>query len=105
MIHAIVFVSVKPQMLEKALAVYRDFVPAVFANEPGCLEYRPMVDHDMGLGNQRTDPNMIVVIERWKSIADFRAHADGPPHCRSNSEKTITKYADSVTIKVMHDAI
>ena len=104
MINALVFVTIKPQMLEKALAVYRDFVPKVKANEPGCLEYLPITDYDMGLANQEKNPNLIVVIERWKSIADFKAHIDGPPHV-AEFRIAIKEYLEKITMKVMQDAI
>ena len=104
MVHALVFVSIKPGMLEEALAVYRHFVPQVKANEPGCLEYLPIVDCDAGLTNQEKAPNMIIVIERWKTMADFKAHVEGPPHVAA-FRSTIKQYLEKISMKVMEDAI
>ena len=39
MIHVLAFVSIKPGMMDRALAAYRVLVPKVMAGEPGCLEY------------------------------------------------------------------
>ena len=104
MIHVLAFVSIKPGMVDKALEVYRVLVPKVMANEPGCLEYSPTVDHDFGLPNQQKDPNMIVITERWKSIEDFKAHVDGPPHV-AEFRAAIKEYMEKTALKITQDAI
>jgi quinol monooxygenase YgiN len=104
MIHVLAFVSLKPGMRERALSAYRVLVPKVIANEPGCLEYSPTTDVDFGLPNQDKDPDMIVVTERWKSLADFKAHVDGPPHVvefRAAIKECLVK----TTLKITEDAI
>lgn len=104
MIHVLAFASIKPGMLDKALAVYRTLVPQVMANEPGCLEYSPTVDIDFGLPNQDKNPDMIVITERWKTLDDFRAHVDGPPHV-AEFRAAIKEYMDKTTLKITQDAI
>ena len=104
MIHVLAFVSVKPGMFDKALDAYRVLVPKVMANEPGCLEYSPTVDYDFGMVNQVKDPNMIVVTERWKSIEDFKAHVDGPPHV-AEFRAAIKEVFEKTTLKITQDAI
>ena len=104
MFHVLAFVSVKPGMLDKALDAYRVLVPKVMANEPGCVEYSPTVDHDFGLANQDKNPDMIVVTERWKSMADFQAHIDGPAHVAEFRAAVKDLFA-KVTLKITQDAI
>ena len=104
MIHVLAFASIKPGMVDKALEVYRVLVPKVLANEPGCLEYSPTVDYDFGLANQQKDPNMIVITERWKTIEDFKAHVDGPPHV-AEFRAAIKDYMEKTTLKITQDAI
>ena len=104
MIHVLAFASIKPGMLDKALEIYRVLVPKVLANEPGCLEYSPTVDYDFGLPTQQKDPNMVVITERWKSIDDFKAHVDGPPHV-AEFRAAIKEYMEKTTLKITQDAI
>ena len=104
MIHVLAFVSIKPGMMEEALNVYRVLVPKVMANEPGCIEYSPTTDFDLGLPNQETDSNMIVVTERWRSIDDFKAHLSGPPHVLE-FRAAIKACLDKTALKITQDAI
>ena len=104
MIHVLAFVSIKAGMRDKALEVYRVLVPNVMANEPGCLEYAPTVDYDLGLANQDRNPDMIVVTERWKSIEDFKAHIAGPAHV-VEFRAAIKEYLEKTTLKITQDAI
>jgi quinol monooxygenase YgiN len=103
MIHVLAFVSLKPGMMEKALDCYRVLVPKVLADEPGCLEYSPTKDCDLGLPNQEKNPNMIVVSERWKSIDDFRAHLDAGHVIEFRA--AIKDCLEKITVKIMQDAI
>ena len=104
MIHVLAFVSIKPGMLDKALDVYRILVPKVMANEPGCLEYSPTTDFDLGLANQEKDPNMIVITERWKSIDDFKAHIAGPAHV-VEFRAAIKEFLEKTVLKITQDSI
>jgi len=104
MIHVLAFVSIKPGMVKEALDVYRVLVPKVMANESGCLEYSPTIDYDFGLANQEKNSDMIVVTELWKSIADFKAHIDGPPHV-AEFRAAIKEYLEKTTLKITQDAI
>jgi quinol monooxygenase YgiN len=74
MIYVLAFVKTKPEMLSKALDLYRELVPKVLATEPGCMAYVPTTDFDPCLPNQSRDNGTIVVSERWNSIEDFKAH-------------------------------
>jgi quinol monooxygenase YgiN len=104
MIHVLAFVSIKPGMMDRALAAYRVLVPRVMADEPGCLEYSPTTDFDLGLANQEKTPNLIVVTERWKSIDDFKAHIGGPAHV-VEFRAAIKDCAEKTTLRITQDAI
>lgn len=76
MIHVYAIVRTRPGLRARALECYRTLVPAVLSSEPGCLEYVPTTDVDLGLANQDQDGDMIFVAERWRTVADFRAHLE-----------------------------
>ena len=104
MIHVFASVRIKPACLDQALECYREFVPAVMLHEPGCIEYLPTVDVDMGLSNQETNDSLIVVVERWKSVADFRRHL-GMPHSAVFRERIGPLLAEKITVRVARSAL
>jgi quinol monooxygenase YgiN len=60
------------------LAVFRDLTPKVRA-EQGCIEYAPMIDAPSGLAPQGPlRPNVLVVVEKWESVAALQAHLNTP---------------------------
>ena len=103
MIHVIATICVKAGMLGKVLAQYRQLAPRVLENEPGCAEYSPTLDCDIGLPNQEKGEDSIVVTERWQSVADFRAHLDGPPHVTA-FRAAVQGCIEKVTLRVTEDA-
>lgn len=104
MIHVLATVPVKQGCLPDALNCYRLLVPLVLAKESGCLEYTPTVDHDLALPNQRTNPDRILVTERWRSEADFRAHL-AMPHCAEFRARMRPYLAEAITITVTRPAL
>ena len=90
-------------MVAQALDVYRVLVPKVLANEPGCLEYSPTVDYDLGLPNQEKNPNMVVVTERWNSADDFKAHLNAKHVIEFRT--AIKDCLEKITVKITKDAI
>jgi len=57
------------------LAVFRGLSPTVRA-EKGCIEYVPMIDAPSNFGVVR--PNVVVVVEKWESLAALDAHLKTP---------------------------
>jgi len=104
MIYVVASVRIRKEHLEQALDCYRELVPAVLQNEPGCLEYVPTVDVDIGLPNQEKDAGLILVSERWKSIDDFRAHL-GMPHCVVFRAKIELLLAAKITVRIGRSAL
>ena len=104
MIHVFAQVRIKPGMLARALAAYRDLVPRVLAGEPGCVEYEPTVDIDLELPNQERDADRILVSERWLSVADFRAHLT-MPHSVDFRSAIAPCLAERITVRITHGAL
>lgn len=104
MIYVFASVKVRSECLDQALDCYRELVPAVLQFEPGCLDYVPTVDVDMGLPNQEKDHSMILVSERWRSVEDFRAHL-GMPHSVAFRTKMELLLAERITVKVARNAL
>lgn len=104
MIHVTAFVTLKPGALPAALDAYRALVPDVLAKEPGCLEYSPTFDLDLGLPIQDQDPNMIIVTERWMSADDFKAHVNGPPHVLT-FRAAMKDCVEHTRVRITQDAI
>ena len=104
MIHVFATVKIRAGCLEQALDCYRYLVPEVMEYEPGCLDYVPTTDLDLGLPNQDRNGCTIFVSERWKSEEDFRAHLL-MAHC-IEFRKRITPYLDEgIRVRVTQPVI
>ena len=104
MIFVFASVKVRSECLNQALDCYRELVPAVLQCEPGCLEYVPTVDVDMGLPNQEKDACLILVAERWRSVEDFRAHLV-MPHSAAFRTTMEPLLAENITVRVVRSAL
>ncbi|BAT59871.1 putative quinol monooxygenase YgiN [Variibacter gotjawalensis] len=78
MIHVIAIITTKPGQRDTVLKAFNANVPAVHA-EKGCIEYGATVDAD-GLGSFQTKfgPDTFVVVEKWDSVDDLKAHSAAP---------------------------
>ena len=75
MIHVVAIITTKPGKREEVLAAFRANMPAVHA-EKGCVEYGPTVDAaDMGPIQTAFGDDTFVVIEKWGTKDDLKAHA------------------------------
>ncbi len=75
MIHVIAVVTAKPGHREQVLGHFRANMPAVQA-EMGCVEYEPVIDaREGGAMQEPFGEDTFVVIEKWATIDDLRAHA------------------------------
>ena len=95
-------VSIRPGFLRQALDCYRFLVPAVMIKEPGCLEYRPLIDLELGLANQDKDADAIMVSERWRSVEDFKAHL-AMDHCVAFRAMIAPYLSRGIRIRVMQE--
>ena len=78
MIHVLAMITTKPGQRETVLAAFRANMPAVHA-EKGCIEYAPAVDApDFGKIQTTLGPDTFVVIEKWATAEDLKAHSAAP---------------------------
>ena len=68
MIHVVARMELNPGCQDKMLAVMKDLVPVVRA-EDGCITYNPCLDKD---GNE----TFLTIVEAWESEAHLKAHLD-----------------------------
>jgi quinol monooxygenase YgiN len=95
MIHVIAILTAKPGMRGAVLDAFRANMPAVHA-EKGCIEYAPAIDAEGAGGIQtRLGPDSFVVIEKWESLEDLKAHA-ASPHMAAYAAKTREMLASRV---------
>ena len=84
MIHVLVGCTVKPELLEQALAVYRELI-AETRKEPGCVSYE--------LLELRDDPGQLMLSERWLSQEHLNAHTQTVHFIRAMAELEILETA------------
>ncbi len=100
MIGVIATIEVAEGRREELLRAYQKLVPLIRANEPGCIEYLPMIDRPTDLGNQQPlRPNTIIVIEKWKDMDAFLAHLNAPHVVAFRAETAAIRR--SVTLQVL----
>ena len=85
MIHVVAIITAKPGKRDEILRHARANLATVRA-EKGCVEYGPTVDVE-GLGNAKFGPDTFVVIERWETADDLKAHSVAP-HMKDYAAKT-----------------
>jgi len=77
MIHVLAILTARPGKRAELLAAIADNLPRVRA-EQGCIEYGPVVDAEAGGGKDTFGPDVVVIIEKWATAADLKAHAAAP---------------------------
>jgi quinol monooxygenase YgiN len=97
MISVLAIITAKPGQRDRLLAEVRSNLAAVHA-EKGCIEYAPVVDAP-GLGSIATPigPDGFVMIEKWETLDDLKAHAVAP-HMATYAART----KDLVASRVIH---
>ncbi|BBK31628.1 quinol monooxygenase YgiN [Stella humosa] len=84
MIHVLAVITAKPGMRDNILEHFRANMPAVHA-EKGCIEYVPAIDAE-GFP-ALYGPDTFVVIEKWETAADLKAHS-ASAHMAAYAAKT-----------------
>ena len=86
MIHVVAVLTTKPGQRAAVLEAFKANRPAVLA-EKGCIEYGATIDAE-GLGSIQTKfgPDTFVVVEKWESVDDLKAHG-AAPHMKAYAEK------------------
>ena len=102
MIHVVAIITTKPGKRAEVLEAFHANIPAVHA-EKGCVEYGPVVDApDMGPIQTAVGDDTFVVIEKWETKEDLKAHS-GAPHMAAYAAKVKDHLASRV-IHVLTDA-
>lgn len=93
LIHVVAIITAKPGKRDELLSAFREVVPIVHT-ERGCREYQPVTDI-LGVSESAAQlgPDTYMVIEKWDSIDDLRAHA-ASSHMKAFQEKTAQWVAD-----------
>jgi quinol monooxygenase YgiN len=101
MIHVIAIVTTQPGLRAEVLEQFHANMPNVH-KEKGCVEYQPTIDAD-GVGALQTPlgPDTFVVVEKWETIEDLRAHGQSA-HMAAYSALTRAKIAGRI-IHVLTD--
>ena len=95
MIHVIAIITAKPGKRAEILKNFKANVAAVHA-EKGCIEYGATVDTDGG-PFAKFGPDSFVVIEKWKTMDDLKAHG-ASAHMKAYGEKN----KDLVASRAVH---
>ena len=101
MIHVIASVRVRPDALDEYIARVKENLPNVLA-EPGCIEYSPCVDSDMGWKTQSLDPQRMTVVEKWESMEALQAHSRAPH--MATFRKSAGHLVEDLTLQVLETA-
>ena len=97
MIHVLALITAKPGMRDAILREFRANMPAVHA-EKGCIEYGPAVDAEgVGAIQTKLGPDTFVVIEKWETLDDLKAHG-AAPHMAAYAAKV----KDLLASRVIH---
>ena len=99
MIQVIATIELRPDCLDKYLAVLNENVPKVKAEE-GCLAYEPLVDLDSGLPVQgEIRKNTVTLVEAWVNLDALLAHLKAP-HMVAYRE-AVKDYVRDVRLQVL----
>ena len=95
MIHVVATITAKPGKRDDILKNFKANVPAVHA-EKGCIEYGATIDNDGG-PFAKFGPDTFVVIEKWATMDDLKAHG-AAPHMKAYAGKV----KDMLASRVIH---
>ena len=97
MIHVLAIITAKPGMRDAILKEFKANMPAVHA-EKGCIEYGPAIDAEgMGAIQTACGADTFVVIEKWATMDDLKAHG-AAPHMKTYAGKV----KDMLASRVIH---
>lgn len=74
MIHVIAIITAKSGKRDELLMAFTKMLPQVHA-EKGCIEYQPVTDTDSAGSQSKLGADAYMVVEKWDSMEDLRAHA------------------------------
>ena len=101
MINVIASIYIKDGRRAEFVEIFKSNVPDVL-EEKGCIEYVPTIDVPSGLPVQELNDNVVTIIEKWRSLADLKAHLSAP-HMLAYKEK-VKDLVDKTSLKVLEAA-
>jgi len=90
------------QHRQNVLNAFQKIIPTVLAEE-GCHGYEPLIDHKSNASFQTQEPDTIVMLEKWKSVAHLEAHL-ATPHMQAHHAAVKDDVID-VKIKILESGI
>ena len=90
------------QHRQNVLDAFEKIIPTVLA-EDGCHGYEPLVDHKSNASFQTQEPDTIVMLEKWESVAHLQAHL-ATPHMQALHAAVKDDVVD-VKIKILESGI
>lgn len=101
MIHVVATIEVVSGKRAEFLSAFHQLVPLVRA-EVGCIEYGPTVEIETTIAPAPPRPDVVVVIEKWDSLAALQDHL-AAPHM-AEFRQTNGQLIQSVKIQVLQTA-
>jgi len=98
MVNVLASIEIKEGHLDAFKKIFVANVPNVLA-EKGCIEYLPTIDVQTNIGVQKTNKNIVTIIEKWESLEHLYAHLKAP-HMNTYREK-VKDMVVGVSIKVL----
>lgn len=90
------------QHRQNVLNAFQKIIPTVLA-EDGCHGYEPLIDHKSNASFQTQEPDTIVMLEKWESVAHLEAHLP-TPHMQAHHAAVKDDVID-VKIKILESGI
>ncbi|AVN16998.1 MULTISPECIES: putative quinol monooxygenase [Acinetobacter] len=90
------------QHRQNVLDAFQKIIPTVLA-EDGCHGYEPLVDHKSNSSFQTQEPDTIVMLEKWQSVAHLEAHL-ATPHMQAHHAAVKDDVVD-VKIKILESGV
>ncbi|MDX1566026.1 MAG: putative quinol monooxygenase [Phycisphaeraceae bacterium] len=98
MIEVVATLKIADGGMNEFLKKFNANCPAVRAEE-GCIKYYPTVDAETDIDRQDRDPNVVVVLEKWKDADALKAHLQAP-HMEA-FRKEVGHLIESATLKIL----
>ncbi len=90
------------QHRQNVLDAFQEIIPTALAEE-GCHGYEPLIYHKSNASFQTQEPDTIVMLEKWESVAPVEAHL-ATPHMQAHHEAVKDDVVD-VKIRILESGV
>lgn len=87
---------------QNVLDAFQKIIPTVLA-EDGCHGYEPLIDYKSNASFQTQEPDTIVMLEKWESVAHLEAHL-ATPHMQAHHAAVKDDVVD-VKIRILESGV